>query len=77
MGSAVSDKDKQATRAIQEATGLPYIGALNIVRGIIRYEPKSPECRIKAAIEGLSAKLRDRIRPTDHVRPCTCAACDP
>ncbi len=64
--------EKKQARAVQEATGLAYNAALNLVRGLAVLTPGSPDCIIRAAL--LEAKVTIPDKPG---KPCKCPRCDP
>ena len=80
----MSDKEKQCARAIQRETGMPYQGALRIVRGEVRPIPQVTDCLIQHAVALMPEKLQKRMpelgQPAEGKpapKPCTCARCDP
>lgn len=82
--ATMSDKTKQAARALQRETGMNYRTCRNIVTGELRPIPQNRDCSIVRAISLMPEKLRARIpelgsqvagKPAPV--PCTCARCEP
>jgi len=83
----MTDKVKQAARHIQDITKVPYMTALNILRGNINPIPITPDCLIKKVFDTMPEKLKSRLpelgkpgKPGEiksAPRNCICPRCSP
>lgn len=63
-------KEQKLARQIQDSTGFTYTTSLNLVRGLIQFTPRSPDCLTQAALTAAN------VKPFGTVRICRCPRCD-